>query len=402
MYVKGIRSLFSFPGYVVSGISMSAELVQVNLRRDGRYGLPCPRCGAMMGTSRTKLQTARDLPLGTALAVLVVYEAVQGRCCKCGGFSTIHPPGIDDHARATRRLMEFVSRLARFLPLSRIQEVVPVDDATAFRWDKAILKDKLPPPAVDDLRVLLIDEKAVRKHHGYVTLVMNGITGELLYLAEGKKKESLQGFFDKLTNEQKASIVAVGMDRAGAYHEVVKEQLPKADIVFDKFHLIANYHAVIDEVRREEWRHAKGEYKDVIKGQRYNLFRNASNRTSEQTQSLMNLLHMNRNLAVCYILKDYFRQLWDYKHLGPAAKYFTSFIQYTMVCGVEAVRDFGQRLIKAKDEILNFTKHHITTGPLEGFNNTISRIIHRACGVANLDYLFLKLRQESLEPDLPK
>jgi hypothetical protein len=46
--------------------------------------------------------------------------------------------------------------------------------------------------------------------------------------------------------------------------------------------------------------------------------------------------------------------------------------------------------------------HHITTGPLEGFNNTISRIIHRACGVRNMDYLFLKLRQESLDPDPPK
>jgi transposase len=37
----------------------------------------------------------------------------------------------------------------------------------------------------------------------------------------------------------------------------------------------------------------------------------------------------------------------------------------------------------------------ITTGPLEGFNNTVSRIIHRACGIRSLDYLFLKLRQES-------
>ncbi len=29
---------------------------------------------------------------------------------------------------------------------------------------------------------------------------------------------------------------------------------------------------MIDEVRREEWRKAKWQYKDVIMGQRYNLF----------------------------------------------------------------------------------------------------------------------------------
>jgi len=355
-----------------------------------------------MGASRTKWQTARDLPLGTATRVVLVYEAVQGYCSACGSWCTIHPPGIDAHARATRRLMEFVSRLARFLPLSHIREVVPVDDATAFRWDQAVLQKNLPPPKLDGLRVLLIDEKAVRSHHGYVTLVMNALTGELLYLAEGKKKESLQGFFDRLNPQQKATIEAVGMDRAGAYYEVVKEQVRQAAIVFDKFHLIANYHAVLDEVRREEWRKAHGQYKDVIKGQRYNLFRNAENRTVEQTHSLMNLLHMNRNLAVCYVLKDAFKKLWDYQRLGPAARYFTKWVQYTMVSGVEALRTFGQKLVKCKDEILNFCKHSITTGPLEAFNNTVSRLIHRACGVRNLDYLFLKLRQESLDPVLPK
>jgi len=402
MYVHGIRALFAFEGYVVRKITICSEIVQVNLRRDGRYTLRCPGCGGRMNVHRTRIQTARDLPMGTALHVVLTYPAIQGRCKACGGYSTLRPGGIDEHARATRRLMELVSRLARHLPLSHVREIVGVDDATAYRWDKAVLERKLPPPTLDDLRVLLIDEKAVRKHHGYVTLVMNGVTGELLYLAEGKKKQSLQGFFDRLSDAQKASIVAVGMDRAGAYYEVVKDQVPEADIVFDKFHLIANYHAVIDQVRREEWRKAKGQYKDAIKGQRYNLFRNASHRTPEQTHSLMNLLHMNRNLAVCYLLKDAFRKLWDYKRLKPALRYFTTWVQYTFVSGVAALRQFGRRLTRYRDEILNFCKHPITTGPLEGFNNTVSRLIHRACGVRNLDYLFLKLRQESLELDQQK
>jgi transposase len=402
MYVHGIRALFVFEGYVVSKITMSGDLVQVNLRRDGRYRLSCPGCGGRMNGHRTLIQTARDLPLGTALQVILTYPAIQGRCKACGGFSTIRPGGIDDHARATRRLMEFVSRLARHLPLSHVKEVVGIDDATAFRWDLAVLRRNLPPPKLDGLRILLIDEKSVRRGHGYVTLVMNGATGELLHMAEGKKKESLQGFFDKLRKAQKASIVAVGMDRAGAYYEVVKAELPEAAIVFDKFHLIANYHAVIDEIRRAEWRKASAEHKDVIKGQRYNLFRNPENRTSEQTQSLMNLLHMNRNLAMAYILKDAFRKLWDYKRLKPAGEYLERWVRWAMVSGVEALRDFGRRLLKVKDEILNYVRHPITIGPLESFNNTVSRIIHRACGVTNLDYLFLRLRQESLETDQRK
>jgi len=337
MYVRGIRKLFHFPGYVVAKISMTSDLVQVNLRRDKRRRLVCPTCGATMGRNRAVVQTARDLPLGTAWTVVLVYDAIQGRCAACGAVATVRPPGIDPHAKATRRFKEFVSRLARHMPLVRIRDVIGIDDATAFRWDKAILRETLPEPDLDNLRVLLIDEKAVRKHHGYVTLVMNGQTGELLHLAEGKKKASLQSFFDKLTDQQKQRIVAVGMDRAGAYREVVKAELPDADIVFDKFHLIANYHAVIDEVRRAEWRKASAEHKDVIKGQRYNLFRNPSNRTPAQTQSLMALLHINRNLAVAYILKDGLRKLWDYRYRKAAAKYLAKWCRWAAVEGVPFV-----------------------------------------------------------------
>ena len=396
MYVHGIRALFPFPGYVVKKVTMAVDIAQVFLRRDERFRLACPTCGATMAANRTKTQTARDLALGSARLVVITYPAIQGRCSACGSCATIHPPGIDPHAKATRRLMHFVCRLARYMPLRRIPEIVGVSQRTAGRWDRKVLRDHLPEPNLDNLRILLIDEKAVRKRHGYVTLVMNGVTGELLHLAEGKKKASLQSFFDKLSDQQKQRVVAVGMDRAGAYREVVKAELPDADIVFDKFHLIANYHAVIDEVRRSEWRKANAEDKDVIKGQRYNLFRSPWRRTGKQTRDLMALLHINRNLATAYILKESLRKLWDYKYSRSAAKYLSKWCGWASVSGVEALRKFGRSLLRAKDEVLNYCKHRITTGRLEGFNNLVSRIVHRACGMQDLDYLFLKLRQESL------
>jgi transposase len=350
-----------------------------------------------MAMNRTNTQTARDLALGSARLVVVTYPAIQGRCSACGGWATIHPLGIDPRAKATRRLMHFVCRLARYMPLNHIPEIVGISERTAGRWDRKVLREHLPDPDLDNLRVLLIDEKAVRKHHGYVTLVMNGQTGELLHLAEGKKKASLQSFFDKLSDKQKQRVVAVGMDRAGAYREVVKAELPDADIVFDKFHLIANYHAVIDEVRRSEWRKANAEDKAVIKGQRYNLFRSPWRRTGKQTRDLMALLHINENLSKAYILKESLRKLWDYKYPKAAAKYLAKWCRWAAVSGVEALRKFARSLLRAKQEVLNYCKHRITTGRLEGFNNTVSRIVHRACGMQDLDYLFLKLRQESLD-----
>jgi len=120
MYVHGIRALFPFPGYVVEKVTMTATLAQVILRRDRRFRLACPACGETMAVNRTKTQTARDLALGPARAVVVTYPAIQGRCSECGGYATIHPPGIDSHAKATRRLMHFVCRLARHMPFAYV------------------------------------------------------------------------------------------------------------------------------------------------------------------------------------------------------------------------------------------------------------------------------------------
>jgi transposase len=227
-------------------------------------------------------QGAKDLPLGSVNLVQIIYEAVQGYCRACGTYFTVLPPGIDNNAKATRRLMHYVCRLCRFMPVDKVPFFLPISTSTARRWDKKILTEYLPDPDLDNLRVILVDEKSIGAHHHYVTVVINGDNGEVLHLAEGKKKESLSAFFKKLTAEQILNIKAVGMDRAGAYKSVVSKYAPSAAIVFDKFHLIANYNQAIDNVRREQWRTAKEEQKSFIKGQRYNLFRNPENLKSEQ------------------------------------------------------------------------------------------------------------------------
>ena len=396
MYVRGIRRLFQFRGYTVEKISVGVGIGQVTLRRDARMRLTCPSCGARMGQNRHVIQTARDLRLGLAGVVMLTYPAIQGRCSACGKTATIHPSGIDPHARATRRLMHFVCQLARAMPLSDAAELVGIAPSTAYRWDLAVLESGLPPPNVDGLRILLIDEKMVRRRHGYVTLVMNGENGELLYLAEGKKKASLDGFFALLSAEQAERIVAVAMDRAGAYYEAVKARLPNVEIVFDKFHLVKNYNDVIDKVRRIEWRRAKAADKAVIKGQRYNLFRRPENRTQDQTRRLKALLAINENLKMVHVLGEQLAQLWTYTSRAWAGRYLDQWIGWARESALAPLHRFARSLAKAKEEILNYFTHRITTARLEGFNNVVSRIMHRACGVRDLDYLFLKLRQESL------
>ena len=379
-------------------ISTDGERAQVELRWDERFKPKCGECGQAMRINGKTRQGAMDLPLASASFVLVVYDAVQGYCRFCARYETVRPLEIVEQHQATLRLMRQVSLLCRWLPLARLCELFPVIASTAYRWDRYILQTELPEPCLDGLEAILVDEKAVHKgQQGYVTVVLNARSGELLHLAEGRKKESLESFFAKLTPTQRQSIVAVGMDRSGPYRAVVREQLPAAEIVFDKFHIIANYHEVIDRIRRRSYREANGEERTFIKGQRFNLFRNPENLGEDGRTALTKLLAANADLHLTYLLKDGLQQLWLYRYPKGAGKALEAWVAIALDTGIVELGRFAKGLLEAKAQIISFCKHQITSAKIESFNAQISRVIHKACGVSSLDYLWLKLRQASLQ-----
>mgnify|MGYP003877787211 CR=1 FL=1 len=219
-------------------------------------------------------------------------------------------------------------------------------------------------------------------------------------MAEGKKGESLNSFFDSMTDEQKSKIEAVGIDRGGAYKKAVNEKIPNAAIVYDKFHLILNLNEAINEVRREAWRKASKQDRKVLKGQRFNLLRSWHNSTPDQQRSLKALLNINEDLNICYILKEAIGHIWQYKYQKSAENCLRQWIAWAEESCLPALQRFARGLWKAKDGILSFCKHPITNGMIEAFNNQIARLLHRSCGIKDLRYLFLQLRQQYLSADL--
>ncbi len=395
-----LKGLYQFSGWIIETIDLDFESNKgaVFLRLDARKKmLQCPYCDYPMGAMRTVNRRVLDLPLGEVNEMAIHFTAAQGKCSQCGHFHTFLPPGIEDHSRATERLKLYVSRLCRFMPVNKAATFFPISVNTARRWDKDVLQRTLASPKLDDLTTILVDETSIGKGHSYLTVVLNAETGEVLHLAEGKRKTSLESFFEQLSDKQKASIQAVGIDRSGSYKAVVKEQIPEAEIVYDKFHIVSNYNDVIDEVRREEWRkEEEKEDKEFIKGQRFNLFKNPCNLTFGQKKSLKELLDMNVALHSVYLLKDALKNLWGYTSKTWAGKYLDKWIEWANETGLDEVKRFAKGLNRDRDGLLSYCTHQITSAKIESFNATIKRIIRKACGYRDMEYLYLKIRQEAL------
>jgi len=166
-------------------------------------------------------------------------------------------------------------------------------------------------------------------------------------------------FINLLNSKQKAKVQAVGMDRAGAYLAAVREGLPQAAIVFDKFHIIQNMNRAIDEVRRDEYRVAvksKSPMARLIQGQRFNLFRLSENRTEAQSLRLQELLDANKNLSTAHLLCDQLRILWDYQHRGYAERYLRDWVSWVNESELPPMIRFAKGIWRARENILSYLK----------------------------------------------
>ena len=100
-------------------------------------------------------------------------------------------------------------------------------------------------------RVLLIDETSIRKRHRYVTVVVNGDTGQVLAIVEGRSKAALSRFFIEQGPRWCQGVRTVVTDGSRSYRAAIGRYLPHARHVLDRFHAAKWFTQGLTLVRRE-------------------------------------------------------------------------------------------------------------------------------------------------------
>src|SRR5262249_43305271 len=175
------------------------------------------------------------------------------------------------------------------------------------------LSRRFARPELKHLRYLAIDEIAVAKGHRYLTVVMDLESGAVVFVGDGKGAGALKPFWKRL-RPSGAKIEAVAMDMSGGYQAAVRQHLTKAGIVFDHFHVVKLFNDKPSELRRALYRQATDvQHKEVLKGTRWLLLKNAENLDPEKDEKsrLKEALKLNEPLATAYYLKEDLRRLWE-------------------------------------------------------------------------------------------
>ena len=117
-----------------------------------------------------------------------------------------------------------------------------VAELLALSWDEIhgilerAVQRGLARRSAEPVAHLGVDEKSFRKHHRYLTVVNDLDRSRVLFVAEGRRQASLDGFWETLSKEQLGGVEAVAMDMWDPYVASTREHLKESDkkIVYDK------------------------------------------------------------------------------------------------------------------------------------------------------------------------
>lgn len=375
------------------------QQVLVLCSRDRRKKVIDPVTGTKGTVNRYIRRQVRDVPLlgypcMLEIELAQVFVSKNERRMEACEF-------VDKGNRFTQRFCRLVSGLCRHMSIQTVARHLKIRWETVKNMDKAYLLESLPlldPSQLTDLKYIGVDEVARAKGHDYMTVVYDMVSGHLIWVETGRTADVFSSFLKQLPVTIANEIKAVAMDMGPAYQKSVRDCLPNADVVFDRFHVMLNYSKAIQNQRRIEFRKADRHNKDLIKGSLYLLLRNGNELSDKQSDQLKLLLDNNSNLNLIYVLKEQLQNFWNAGSYDEMAKQLENWCQIAEQSNMLYLKKFAKPLRKHCVGICNYAKHKLTSARIEAGNIAIGMIRKRARGIRDTEYFKLKIRQSSL-PD---
>ena len=297
-----------------------------------RERLRCSHCGsADIWAQGSVERTFRMPPIGPQ-PVLLHFPVPRVRCFDCGQVRPVKLGFADPKKRYTRAFERYVS------------------------WDTVkdiqarSLQRRFGKPKLHKLKQIAIDEIAVGKGHRYLTVVLNLLTGAVVFVGDGKGVEALTPFWRRV-RRARAKIAAVATDMSAAYIRAVRDNLPRAVHVFDHFHVVKLFNDKLSTFRRELYHELSSDHdRKVLKGTRWLLLKNPENLDPErdEPQRLEEALRLNEPLAVAYYLKEDLRQIWLQPNKRTARRVSRDWLARARVSGVRMLMQFADTLESSK------------------------------------------------------
>ena len=365
-------------------LQLAPRQVHIYLTHEDLPAWPCAECGApcKLYDHQPERQWRH---LDTCQYRTIPHAEPPRTQCPAHGVRVVKLPWAEPSSRFTALLEALAIAWLKAASQKAVGQQLGLSwDEVHGMMDRAV-KRGLARRQAEPVPHLGVDEKAFRKGHKYMTVVNDLERGRVLYVAEDRKQESLDGFWDTLTEGQLNGIEAVAMDMWDPYVNSVSAHVADADrkIVFDKFHVAQHLGNAVDQVRRKENKALRAEGDDRLKGTRYDWLRNPLETDPEDRKAFAALRNSELKTARAWAMKETAMNLYNYVYEGPARKHFQWWYGWAMRSRLEPMKQVAATLKHRFANIITYLKHRITNATSESLNAKIQWVKYTARGFRN-------------------
>jgi transposase len=358
---------------------------------DVRRVVHCPWCG--FRTTRvhdSRRLRVRDLPTRGRPTELM-WTRRRFSCDECEErYWETHPEIIlGRRTHVTRRLAR---QLVRDVNVMSIREVARRHDlpwhyimALTVSWSDRIAADRRRRRC----RVLLIDETSLRRGHRYVTVVINGDTGQTLGIVAHRNTAALSGFLVSQGHRWLKGVKVVVSDGSGSYRVSIRQHLGHATHVLDRFHVARWFAAGMIEVRRRIQRisphGSRPAFEPDIFRSRYLQLTRFDHLEADRIEALGRILSGRPELEAAWRMLQHLYGIHLAEDSEEANQALGAFIDAYQDHPLLEFEKLTETLLEWGDEIFAFhDTDRITNGRIEGSNNKIGVLKRVAYGFVNV------------------
>ena len=216
--------------------------------KQGTKDVSCPHCQGKVYADGYGNVTLKDMPVWYGIAQELTFICHRYECRKCGKKFTEEVPLQHPGTKVTERAARWIQAMLQFkVSIRSIQCLTGIHWETIRKLHLEIMEKSLEEHMAElkasgyRPHLLAVDEFAIRKGHTYATCVMDLETGEVLWVGEGRSKEDFERFFAETDPSFLSEVMAFAMDMNASYHILVRKHLPDAEIVYDRYHMQAQF-----------------------------------------------------------------------------------------------------------------------------------------------------------------
>lgn len=312
-----------------------------------------------------------------------IHAGVPRVSCPEHGVRAVPVPWARPGSGFTLLFEAMVVELAKSQPVADIAEQVGEHDTRLWRFIRHYVDQSRLYEDHTGVEAIGIDETS-RKGHRYITVVTDLAERNVIRVVPGKDANTVKRFaLDFMDhNGDPNRVTLVTCDMSLGFAKGIREHLPNAAKVIDKFHVIKHANEAVDKVRKTQ-----AGRNPLLRRTKYLWLRNEEGLTGLQLETRHNLQKQRVRTGRARRMRETLQDIYATSTSRMQAEAgFRTWCSWMMHSRLEPMKTLARRIRRHWQDILTYFDHRCTNAILEGLNSIIQHIKTRARGFRNMDY----------------